>query len=268
MDWLDKLAYRQVEKVYQAESESSDRLFLYIDLPRFELPIVFCEAESVLPSMDASSGLSSLTGTVVGPTSGASTIGAGVGNEAGGGASQGGPSNALSTATGNPTSAAAAAAAAAAALSTADPNRITSSLFTIFDPEIARSNPVEAKHRRLVRSHRSGPLDRELKPSAEVRDELNEILSYPPTRVLTPSEMDRVWSFRFYLTRDPKGLTKFLKSVVWTDQGEAKQATEVLLPMWTEPGLDDALELLGPTFKDPRVRSFAVRQLERRRMRS
>ncbi|GAC95422.1 hypothetical protein PHSY_002998 [Pseudozyma hubeiensis SY62] len=253
VDWLDKLAYRQVEKVYQAESQSSDRLFLYIDLPRFELPIVFCEAESILPSADASHALS-------GPLPGLSTAAT---NEVSGVAAQGGAGGGPSTAPGNPTSAAAAAAAAAAALSTADPNRITASLFTIFDPEIARSNPVEAKHRRLVRSHRSGPLDRELKPSAEVRDELNEILSYPPTRVLTTAEMDRVWSFRFYLTRDPKGLTKFLKSVVWTDQGEAKQATEVLLPMWSEPGLDDALELLGPTFKDPRVRSYAVRQLER-----
>ena len=34
-------------------------------------------------------------------------------------------------------------------------------------------NPVEDKHRRLVRSHRSGPLDREMKPNAAIRDELN-----------------------------------------------------------------------------------------------
>ena len=34
-------------------------------------------------------------------------------------------------------------------------------------------NPVEDKHRRLVRSHRSGPLDREMKPNAVIRDELN-----------------------------------------------------------------------------------------------
>lgn len=46
-------------------------------------------------------------------------------------------------------------------------------LFTIVDPEIARENSVEAKHRRLVRSHRNGPLDRELKPNAKIRDELN-----------------------------------------------------------------------------------------------
>lgn len=52
-------------------------------------------------------------------------------------------------------------------------NSIDASLFTIVDPDIARENPVEAKHRRLVRSHRSGPLDRELKPNAAVRDELN-----------------------------------------------------------------------------------------------
>jgi phosphatidylinositol 3-kinase len=45
-------------------------------------------------------------------------------------------------------------------------------LWAILDPEIARENPVEDKHRRLVRSHRSSPYDRELKPNAKIRDEL------------------------------------------------------------------------------------------------
>jgi phosphatidylinositol 3-kinase len=45
-------------------------------------------------------------------------------------------------------------------------------LWAIVDPEIARDNPVEDKHRRLVRSHRSSPYDRELKPNAKIRDEL------------------------------------------------------------------------------------------------
>lgn len=40
------------------------------------------------------------------------------------------------------------------------------------DPDISRENPVEDKHRRLVRGHRGGPLDRELKPDAKIRDEL------------------------------------------------------------------------------------------------
>lgn len=90
-----------------------------------------------------------------------------------------------------------------------------------------------------------------------------DILSYPPSRALSPAESDLLWSFRFYLTRFPAGLTKFLKSVSWTDHGESKQATEVLMPMWSQIGMDDALELLGPAFKDARVRSYAVKTLER-----
>ena len=136
-------------------------------------------------------------------------------------------------------------------------------LFTITDADYASENLVEAKHRRLVRSQRSDVLDRERKPTASVRDQLQAILRYPPTHALAPGEMDLVWSFRFYLTRFPAGLTKFLKSVVWSDGFEAQQATEVLLPMWAAPELADALELLGPGFRDLRVRAFAVRQLER-----
>jgi hypothetical protein len=45
-------------------------------------------------------------------------------------------------------------------------------IWGIVDPDIARENPVEDKHRRLVRGHRGGPLDRELKPDAKIRDEL------------------------------------------------------------------------------------------------
>lgn len=45
-------------------------------------------------------------------------------------------------------------------------------IITVEDPELIRENPVEAKHRRLVRSHRNGPLDRELKPNPKIRDEL------------------------------------------------------------------------------------------------
>ena len=90
-------------------------------------------------------------------------------------------------------------------------------------------------------------------------------MRYPPTAELSTPQRDLLWKFRFYLTRDKRALTKFLKAVVWSDPGEAAQAVEVLLPMWTEIELDDALELLGPAegFRNERVRSYAVRQLER-----
>ena len=89
------------------------------------------------------------------------------------------------------------------------------------------------------------------------------ILNYLPTKPLGSGDKDLIWKFRFYLTRDKKGLTKFLKSVTWRDPSEVKQAVEVLLPMWTDVGTDDALELLGPGTVDSRVRAFAVRQLAR-----
>ncbi|BGP25770.1 phosphoinositide 3-kinase [Rhodotorula toruloides] len=226
LDWLDKLAFRQIEKIHKAESEKSENLFLYIDLPRFDFPVIFCEPDYPLPV------LSSLTLSSTGVP----------------------PSTSTATAQGSSTSA-----------GTSTQQAAEASLFSIVDPEIVRKNPVEAKHRRLVRDHRNGPLDRELKPNAKIRDELNEILRYPPTQELTTPQRDLLWKFRFYLTRDKRALTKFLKSVVWSDPGEAKQAVETLLPMWSEIEMDDALELLGPAegFRDRRVRAYAVRQLER-----
>lgn len=92
---------------------------------------------------------------------------------------------------------------------------------------------------------------------------MQEILNYAPSQPLTSEEKDLIWKFRFYLTRDKRGLTKFLKSVTWRDPSEVKQAVEELLPQWTEIDIDDALELLGPNTVDSRVRAFAVRQLSR-----
>jgi len=92
---------------------------------------------------------------------------------------------------------------------------------------------------------------------------LQVILNYSPSQLLTSEEKDIVWQFRFYLARDKKGLTKFLKSVAWRDSSEVKQAVEELLPQWTEIDTDDALELLGPGTVDSRVRAFAVKQLSR-----
>jgi len=90
-----------------------------------------------------------------------------------------------------------------------------------------------------------------------------QILNYAPSQPLSSEEKDLIWKFRFYLARDKRGLTKFLKSVTWRDSSEVKQAVEELLPHWTEIDTDDALELLGPGTVDSRVRAFAVRQLSR-----
>ncbi|KAH9481692.1 Phosphatidylinositol 3-kinase catalytic subunit type 3 [Psilocybe cubensis] len=216
-DWLDKMAFRKMEEIHAAATEKSDNLFLYIDLPRFDFPVVYSEPASGDAAATTSSATSTLA-TVVQPPA-TPSISASFISDTG--------------------------------------------LWSVVDPDIAHENPVEDKHRRLVRSHRSSPYDRELKPNANIRDELGLILSYSPSQVLTSEEKDLIWKFRFYLARDKKGLTKFLKSVAWRDSAEVKQAVEELLPQWTEIDTDDALELLGPGTVDSRVRAFAVKQLSR-----
>ncbi|KAI5305831.1 Phosphatidylinositol (PI) 3-kinase [Ascosphaera atra] len=136
-------------------------------------------------------------------------------------------------------------------------------VFKVYDPEIGqKSNPVEEKHRRLTRSRRTGFMDRDLKPNPKTRDELNDIMSYGPSQDLSSAEKDLVWKFRYHLTRDKRALTKFVKSVNWEDKNEALQAVEIL-PKWTEIDVDDALELLGPTFDNPEVRAYAVDRLRK-----
>ncbi|XP_022781859.1 phosphatidylinositol 3-kinase catalytic subunit type 3-like [Stylophora pistillata] len=129
------------------------------------------------------------------------------------------------------------------------------------DPEILLDNLVELKHHKLVRSIRSGTVSRELKPNAKTRDQLNQIVGYPSTKVLTSEEKDLVWQFRFYLTNQKKALTKFLKCVDWTQPQEARQAQEIL-GKWNPMDVEDALELLSSQFTNRAVRQYAVSRLK------
>ncbi|XP_019493441.1 PREDICTED: phosphatidylinositol 3-kinase catalytic subunit type 3 [Hipposideros armiger] len=121
-------------------------------------------------------------------------------------------------------------------------------------------NLVESKHHKLARSLRSGPSDHDLKPNAATRDQLNIIVSYPPTKQLTYEEQDLVWKFRYYLTNQEKALTKFLKCVNWDLPQEAKQALE-LLGKWKPMDVEDSLELLSSHYSNPTVRRYAVARL-------
>ncbi|KAI9102738.1 kinase-like domain-containing protein [Phlyctochytrium arcticum] len=194
VDWLDRLAFRRIEQINSSENLHENELFLFIDLPQFDFPLLYNENDYALP------------------------------------------------------------------IPIAKPPDLNLQL--VHDPEAYKDNPVENKHRKLARSHRNGPLDRDLKPNAKIRDELNKILRYPPTYSLSSEEKDLLWKFRFYLTRDKKALTKFLKCVVWADQVEVKQAVD-LLQSWVEIDVEDALELLGPAFENANVRMFAVGQLRK-----
>jgi len=119
---------------------------------------------------------------------------------------------------------------------------------------------VENKHHTLSRCTRTGLNDVDLKPNAAVRDSLNKIVNYPPTKTLSAEEQDLIWKFRHYLSSNKKALAKFLKCVKWEIPGEEGQALE-LLGKWTPMDVQDALELLGPSFAHQAVRAYAVERL-------
>ena len=211
-----------------SEEEDEDKYTLLIDFPRFDFPIVFTDHEYAPPPISSLTHNSPQPSNVNLKPPPEVQLGPGING------------------TGN---------------GIGDDDENAPPLIRIYDPEVgAKDNPAESKHRRLVRSHRTGVLDRDLKPNAKIRDELNTIMLYGPTQELNAEEKDLVWKFRHHLTRDKRALTKFVKSVAWNDASEARQAVQ-LLPKWTEIDVDDALELLGPTFDNPAVRAYAVDRL-------
>ncbi|KAF3088108.1 Phosphatidylinositol (PI) 3-kinase [Orbilia oligospora] len=236
VDWLDNLAFRQIEQIQKKSIKRTHDHFLYIDFPRFDFPVVFCDFEYPTLAALAEAAEAEKENGIATPT--ASTGHA--------------PSTAQSGVVGS------------SIPGEPIPAPVDGGMMRVYDPEAARErdNPAEAKHMNLVRSQRNGPSDRDLKPNARIRDQLNDILKYPPTHELNPDEKNLIWKFRYYLTRDKRALTKFLKSVVWADAREVKGVLE-LLPKWAEVDVDDSLELLGPAFTNPAVRTYAVARLKK-----
>ncbi|EDN95446.1 hypothetical protein SS1G_11324 [Sclerotinia sclerotiorum 1980 UF-70] len=223
------------EKTYEIENEVSEddpskdeRFTLHVELPRYDFPVVFADHEYPPPPISSLQHLSSSQSNIILKPPPEVQYGPGING-----------------------------------LGDNDEHGFGGRLVRVYDPEVgARDNPAESKHRRLVRSHRTGVLDRDLKPNAKVRDELNNIIAYSPTHILSPEEKDLVWKFRHHLARDKRALTKFIKSVNWNDSNEAREAV-AMLSKWTEIDVDDALELLGPTFENPSVRAYAVDRLRK-----
>lgn len=212
----------------EEDPSEDERFTLFVELPRFDFPIVFADHEYPPPPISSLQHLSSSQSNIILKPPPEVHYGPGING-----------------------------------LGDDDDSGFGGRLVRVYDPEVgARDNPVESKHRRLVRSHRTGVLDRDLKPNAKVRDELNGIMSYSPTHILSPEEKDLVWKFRHHLTRDKRALTKFVKSVNWQDQSESRQAVQILAK-WTEVDVDDALELLGPNFDNSEVRAYAVDRLRK-----
>lgn len=239
--WLDQMVFRHISDLQQKITKHLDarpptnvyqngdskhidgHFFLYVDLPRFDHPVVFTDHEYPPPPISSNQSSNNPTQDVQLKPPPEVTLGPGINDN--------------------------------------DPD--AGRLIRIYDPEVGfRENPVENKHRRLQRKQRSSLLDRDAKPNANARDDLTRIMSFGPTQSLSQSDKDLVWRFRHHLMRDKRALTKFVKATAWKDPGEARQAVH-MLSKWTEIDVDDALELLGPTVTNTQVRAYAVGRLRK-----
>ena len=169
VDWLDQMVFRGLEKKDHQSSKSSKGLykasaqhenvvegleetdstsapqdedfFLYVDLPRFDFPVVFSDHEYPAPPISSLIPQSPTSSTINLKPPPDVRYGPGIDDY---GDYSKDPGNRL---------------------------------ISIYDPEIgAKDNPAETKHRRLVRNQRTNVLDKDLKPNSKIRDELNVTL--------------------------------------------------------------------------------------------
>ena len=144
-------------------------------------------------------------------------------------------------------------------------------------PSMAEMDPIERKFQTLATNiNNTSLLDKEVKPSPHMRDELWKILKMPSSAVLSDHEKKLLWKFRFYFSKntlaDDLGaaaplqttkhfLTKFLKCFNWENEYELDHAFQEIFPLWTVDKIEigDALELLSNNF-DPYTLTAALRR--------
>ncbi|GMR53389.1 hypothetical protein PMAYCL1PPCAC_23584, partial [Pristionchus mayeri] len=126
------------------------------------------------------------------------------------------------------------------------------------DNELGMENPCETKYTMVMRI--ISPADRQMKPNTKGRQQIEQILEMPPSKAMTIDQANLIWKYRHFLSTNNRALTKFLHAVNWDSTSEIENALQ-LIDEWRPIRPEDALELLSPVFKHPKVRSYAVNRL-------
>lgn len=270
--WLDKLVISDIEKQrsiklkgkspYSKESDEADKdiFHLYIEFPHFELPVVYSDITYQLPIQAPSEDRNNNQALSLNDTTNTSVI-----------------INSIDIPMSKETH--------TNLLKVYDPdyeiphlNNISANGNTTQNnPTSNTLDPIEMKYHKLERNiNNNSLLDKELKPSPQLRDELMRILRKPSNIELSDVEKNLIWKFRYYfsknnstttviaednanhnpsstkLTRSGKlFLPKFLKSINWDNDFELDHAFNEIIPnYWSVDKIQigDALELLGNYF--------------------
>ncbi|RCK60696.1 Phosphatidylinositol 3-kinase VPS34 [Candida viswanathii] len=232
LNWLDKMVLPKLRQSTANNNKEHD-YYLYVELPQFEFPIVYSDVTYKIPTVEPLTDHAPTTDDLLN-------------------------SNIVINSIEIPMA------------TSSDPK-----LMKVYDPDfqITANNhanpnanifdPIELKYRKLERNiNNNSILDKELKPTPELRDELLRILVKPSDAELSDNEKNLIWKFRYYFSKnnsvnDPSNksvksfLPKFLKSINWENDYELDHTFKEIIPYyWSVDKLQigDALDLLGDYF--------------------
>ncbi|CAK9435830.1 uncharacterized protein LODBEIA_P04950 [Lodderomyces beijingensis] len=160
---------------------------------------------------------------------------------------------------------------------------ITANFVNATNPVNTFLDPIELKFHKLERNiNNNSIIDKDLKPTPQLRDELVRILIKPSNAELSDNEKNLLWRFRYYFSKNNSSdsnarsatsksfLPKFLKSISWENDYELDHTFKEILPLyWSVDKLQigDALELLDSYF-NPYVLAKTAYQEDRNATRS
>ncbi|EGW30820.1 uncharacterized protein SPAPADRAFT_142747 [Spathaspora passalidarum NRRL Y-27907] len=230
VNWLDKLVLPKLtggQKSDQEEINTDADYFLYVELPNFEFPIVYSDIKYEIPTIPKFEPKQPENSSIVINSVDISSEGS------------------------QP--------------KVYDPDFQIATRLNHINATTTIYDPIELKYHKLERNiNNNTMLDKELKPTPQLRDELLRILVKPSNIELNDYEKNLIWKFRYYFSKNNQTnidsrnktttqsfLPKFLKSIDWDNDYEVDHAFNEIIPnYWGVNNLQigDALELLGDYF--------------------
>lgn len=272
VSWLDSISIPKVERarasVKMAPDSDEAPYYLYMELPNFLLPIVYLDVTCLVPGIvPLSNYMDEVVANETGPSAAAMVI------------------NLIDIPTTK--------SADLLLAKVYDPNFHRLTLESFNNNEAAETgqtgghgvtsgqnvldiDPIERKFQTLATNvNNTSLLDKEVKPSPQMRDELWKILKKPSSAILNDHDKRLLWKFRYYFSKNSLSedslaaplqstkqfLTKFLKCFNWENEYELDHAFKEILPFWSVEKIDigDALELLSNNF-NPHTLTASLRR--------
>ncbi|CUM63192.1 uncharacterized protein PRCAT00000761001 [Priceomyces carsonii] len=246
--WLDKLVIPEIERAMKYSNvDDTTPYHLYVELPNFELPIVFSDITYNFQSFKPSQKSVETTYVDASNTNVINSIDI--------------PTSKRELPMGK----------------VYDPDFDFTALSTNQNNSVLPLNPIEMKYHKLERNiNNNSILDKEIKPSPQIRDELMKILLKPSNVELNDTEKNLIWKFRYFFSKNnsisdkankaattKSFLPKFLKSINWDNDYELDHVFNEIIPhYWSVERIQigDAMELLDNYFNPYNLTSTIISQ--------